>query len=397
MKNSSLHVGIDATCWSNDRGFGRFTRELVKALARRDSGIRYTLIFDTEPHTPTPEGVEVLIASAGQSLRVQSAGTSQRSAHYLFQLGKLASRAKFDVFFFPAVYSYFPLLSRTPCVICYHDTIAERFPDLIFPTRRNFRLWQIKTFLSKLQARRAMTVSEASAREIESMLKIPRTKIDMVTEGPDPVFRILNDPAAVLDTRKQLGIPRDANLLVYVGGFNRHKNLIGLLRAMRPVLELRADVHLAIVGDTSGEGFWDNFPELRGIVRNDPVLEKAITFTGYLSDETLVRLLNGAAALVFPSLAEGFGLPAVEAMACGIPVLASDRGSLPEVVGDAGLLFNPEDPAAISARLTEFLADPDLQKRLSAAARKRVALFTWDRAAALAEESFRRCASSGRR
>ncbi|MDZ4762005.1 MAG: glycosyltransferase family 1 protein [Alphaproteobacteria bacterium] len=397
MPDTALHVGIDATCWSNDRGFGRFTRELVKALAQRGSGIRYSLVFDEAPATPVPAGVEMMFAGAGDSLREQSAGTARRSADYLFRLGRLASRADFDVFFFPAVYSYFPFLSRTPCVICYHDTIAERFPDLIFPTRRNFRLWRIKTAMSKLQARRAMTVSEASAREIEVVLKIPRAKIDVITEGPDPAFRILDDPAAVEAARGQLNIPRGAPLLVYVGGFNRHKNLTGLLRAMPGVLAVHPDIHLAIVGDTSGEGFWDNLPELRGLVRADPLLEKAVTFTGYLPDDVLVRLLNGASALVLPSLAEGFGLPAVEAMACGVPVLASDRGSLPEVVGDAGLLFDPEDPDDIAACLTGFFTDPGLQSRLAAKARERIALFTWARAAELAEMSFRRCAMNTRR
>lgn len=392
MPESPLHVGIDATCWSNDRGFGRFTRELVEALAQRASGNRYTLVFDEAPATPTPAGVGVLVAGAGGTLRAQSAGAARRSADYLFRLGAMASRAKFDVFFFPAVYSYFPLFARTPCVVCYHDTIAERFPELIFPTRRNFRLWQAKTALSKLQAKRAMTVSEASAREIEELLKIPRSRIDVVTEGPDPAFQVLDDRAGVAAARAALDIPEGAPLLVYVGGFNRHKNLLGLLDAMPKVLAAHPAARLAIVGDTSGEGFWDNLQDLQGVVRADPTLEAAVTFTGYLDDQALVRLLNGASALVLPSLAEGFGLPAVEAMACGIPVLASRRGSLPEVVGDAGLFFDPEDSNDIAARLVEFLSDAALQSRLGANARRRIALFTWERAAEMAESSFQRCA-----
>lgn len=391
MANSPLHVGIDATCWSNDRGYGRFTRELVKALALRDSGIRYTLVFDEAPEAPTPDGVDVLVAGAG-SLRKQSAGTARRSGDYLLRLGRLASQAGFDAFFFPAVYSYFPLFSRTPCVVCYHDTIAERFPDLIFPTRRNFRLWQIKTAISKLQAKRAMTVSQASAREIEQFLGIPRTRIDVITEGPDPAFRILKAPARIAEIRAKLNIPAEAPLLVYVGGFNRHKNLAGLMRAMQRVLAVHPDTRLAIVGDTSGEGFWDNLPELRELIGSIPEVQAAVSFTGYLPDEELVQLLNGASALVLPSLAEGFGLPAVEAMACGIPVLASDRGSLPEVVGDAGLLFDPESAESISAAIGKFLSNPALRAQLAENARRRVGLFTWARAAELAEVSFRRCA-----
>ena len=92
----------------------------------------------------------------------------------------------------------------------------------------------------------------------------------------------------------------------------------------------------------SGQGFWDNVPELREYIASHPPLERHVHFTDYLPDAELVDLLSGAAALVFPSLWEGFGLPAVEAMSCGVPVLASDRGSLPEVIGNAGMFFDPD-------------------------------------------------------
>lgn len=192
-------------------------------------------------------------------------------------------------------------------------------------------------------------------------------------------------------------MPGDAALLVYVGGMNRHKNLMGLLQAMPEVVSKRPDVHLAIVGDTSGKGFWDNFPALRDFVADTPPLGQHVHFTGYLSDSDLVELLNGTAALVFPSLWEGFGLPAVEAMSCGVPVLASRRGSLPEVIGDAGAFFEPEDPAAIAACLLEFLERPERHARLREAALARAATFTWERAAELAEDSFRRCDEIARR
>jgi alpha-1,3-rhamnosyl/mannosyltransferase len=391
MTRSPLHVGIDATCWTNDRGFGRFTRELVKALARRDTGFRYSLVFDQPPEGPVPDGVEVLVAGADRSLSAQSIGKRARAPDYVLRLGLLAGRAGFDVFFFPAVYSYFPLFARTPCVVCYHDTIAERFPELIFPSRLNHRLWQAKTWLAKQQGRRAMTVSQASARELETVLGIPPDRIDVITEGPDPVFRRLDD-ATRRAARAGIGVPEGAPLLVYVGGFNRHKNVLGLLRAMPAVVEAHPDVRLAVVGDTSGKGFWDNAGELQAAVDAHPALKERVRFTGYLDDESLAGVLNGASALVFPSLAEGFGLPAVEAMACGAPVLASARGSLPEVVGEAGLFFDPEDPADIAACLNRFLGDAGVRTRLAAAVGPQVAGFTWDRAAALAEESFRRCA-----
>jgi alpha-1,3-rhamnosyl/mannosyltransferase len=386
-----LEIGIDATTWANDRGFGRFTRELVTALAARDAGFRYTLVFDQPPPEGLPAAVAVRSAGTARSLRESSAGASSRSLAYLWRMGRIARQARFDVFFFPAVYSYFPVLARVPCVVCYHDATAERMPGLLFPTRRNHWLWRAKTALARFQTTRAMTVSQASAADLERFLGIPRARIDVVTEAADPVFRVLDDSSVALGARARHGVPEGALLLVYVGGMNRHKNVLGLLRAMPAVIAAQPRVHLAIVGDTSGKGFADNVPELMRFVDGTPSLARHVNFTGYLGDEELVELLGSASALVFPSLWEGFGLPAVEAMSCGVPVLASRRGSLPEVVGDAGLFFDPESPADIAGCILRFLGDPEQRRRLGEIGRARARSFSWERAAELAEACFRRC------
>lgn len=391
MPDRRLHVGIDATTWANDRGFGRFTRELVTALAKRDSGFRYTLVFDRPPTAPLPAKVETITVPTTHSLNEQAVGKTSRSISYLWQMGRAARRAGFDLFFFPAVYSYFPLLARIPCVICYHDTTAERIPHLLFPTKLNHRLWQIKTALARWQTTRAMTVSKSSARDLEAILRIPKRKIDVVTEAADPVFRVIEDPAVPAAALARYGIPRDGEVLVYVGGMNAHKNILGLLKAMPRIVAERRTVHLAIVGDTSGKGFWDNVPELKEFVATNQPLSQHVHFTGYIGDPELVELLNGSAALVFPSLWEGFGLPAVEAMSCGLPVLSSDRGSLPEVVGDAGLFYDPENVDEMASCVLRFLVDDELRARLKGAALERIKGFDWDRAAELAEHSFTRC------
>ena len=152
-----------------------------------------------------------------------------------------------------------------------------------------------------------------------------------------------------------------------------------------------ADLHLAIVGSTSGKGFWDNVPELQAFVRDNAPLPNHVTFPGYVPDEELVELFGSTSALVFPSLWEGFGLPAVEAMSCGIPVLSSDRGSLPEVIGDAGLFYDPLDLDAMTRTVLRFFDDDALRARVTAAALPRAAEFTWDKAAELGEASFRKC------
>jgi alpha-1,3-rhamnosyl/mannosyltransferase len=363
---------------------------LLTALIARETGFRYTLLFDRPPALPLPAGANVLLASTRRSLNESAVGTTSRSLGYLWAVGRAARKANFDAFFFPAVYSYFPILTRTPCIVCYHDTTAERLPDLLFPTKLNRRLWQVKTAIARAQTTRAMTVSKASAKDLENILRIPRARIDVVTEAADPIFRVLDDPTVSGNARAKQGIPPGASLFVYVGGMNPHKNLLGLLKALPAVVAARPEVHLAIVGDTTGKGFWDDVPGLQAYVEGTPPLGQHVVFTGYLGDAELVELLNGACALVFPSLWEGFGLPAVEAMSCGVPVLASRRGSLPEVVGDAGAFFDPEDPGAISACLLEFLGKPEHHPLLRQTAVERARTFTWERAAELAEDSFRR-------
>ena len=121
-----------------------------------------------------------------------------------------AQATKFDVFFFPTLYSYFPLFANVPCVVCYHDTTAERLPRLLFPTRLNHGLWRAKAALARLQTTRAMTVSQSSAADLENILRFPRERIDVVTEAADPVFRVIDDPASAAAARARHGIPSDA-------------------------------------------------------------------------------------------------------------------------------------------------------------------------------------------
>lgn len=385
-----IHVGIDASSWGNERGFGRFTRSLVTALAARDRGFRYTLLFDTPPDRPVPEGVSVVVAGADRSMAAAASGAGARGGADMWTQSKAAARLGADVFFFPAHYSFFPILSHVPKIVCIHDTIPERFPDLIFPTRRNHLFWNAKTLLAKWQATRVMTVSEASAADIAALLKVRRDKIDVVTEGAEAVFRPIPDAGVRRAARTSYGLPEGAPLLVYVGGFNRHKNVLRLIEAMPAIATACPDAHLAIVGRTTGERFWDNIDELKAGASGDARTSDRIVFTGEISDADMAKLLNAAQGLVMPSLWEGFGLPALEAMSCGTPVLAANRGSLPEVVGDAGLYFEPEDRAELAARAVELLTGPGVQALLAKNALKRAGMFGWDRAAELAERSFRR-------
>lgn len=387
-----MHVGIDASAWDNERGFGRFTRSLVEALAARDTGFRYALLFGKAPERPVPEGVATLVAGSQKSMAEASSGAGARAGADMLTLSRAASRLGADLFFFPASYSFFPIFSRVPKLVCIHDTIPERFPDLIFPTRRNYRLWQAKSWLARAQARRVLTVSEASAADITALLGVPRGRIDVTTEGADETFRPIGDPARLAAARARHGIAKGDKVLIYIGGFNRHKNVLRLIEAMPAILAACPAARLVIVGRTTGDRFWDNVDELKAGASADARASGRISFAGEISDADMAELLNISEALVFPSLWEGFGLPAVEAMQCGTPVLASDRSSLPEVVGDGGLLFDPERTEELAGAAIRLLTEPGLRDRLASNALAQSRTFTWEKSAELTETAFRKTA-----
>ncbi len=379
-----MQIAIDASSWANDRGYGRVTRCLVTALAARNEGFSYTLLFDSEPTYPVPDGVELKFAETDGSISETGGRTRERG--HAKSMGRAARDMECDLFYFPTVYTYFPFRSAAPKLIGFHDTIPERFPELIFPRRYNYWMWRAKTILARRQATRVLTVSNASKTDLQDLLGIEKENIDVMTLAADPVFKVIDDEKDLAKTRTACGVPDGARLLVYLGGFNRHKNVIRLIEAMPRIQETHPDVYLAIVGRFTGARFWDNVKELKEGAQDNP----RIGFTGEIEDEELAKLLNCAEALVFPSLWEGFGLPAVEAMACGTPVLSSDRGSLTEVVGDCGLLFDPTDAEAIASQTIRLLSDDNLAYDLRTRSPKHAAKFTWERAAELAEASFRR-------
>jgi glycosyltransferase involved in cell wall biosynthesis len=311
------------------------------------------------------------------STRAASAAGA-RSPHDIWRMARAAARVPADLFFFPAVYSYYPMLRRVPTVVTFHDAIAETHPELIFPGKRARLFWNAKTWLALRQASRIMTVSTNARARIASAFRIRESSIHVVPEGAGPAFRPLDDPAAAQAVIARYQLPAGTPIVLYVGGISPHKNLDGLLHAFARLEDEPA--HLALVGDHSGDGFLGCYPQLLQL-RARLGLESKVTFTGFVPDDDLAVLYNAATVLALPSFDEGFGLPAVEAMACGLAVAASRRGSLSEIVGSAGVFFDPGDHAMMAAELRRVLHDPRLRADLSAEGLRRAGLYTWSAAA----------------
>lgn len=375
-----MKVGIDATSWSNRRGYGRFTRGLVGSLLETPAGHDFRLFVDAQcDPEELPEGAERVVM---QTLRAPSEAASaggNRSLRDLWTMRQAVGRHQLDVFFFPTVYTWFPLRKQDMRVIVgIHDVIAEDYPSLVFPLRHRRSLWRVKSWLARRQADHLMTVSEYSRHGLVERFRWPADRISVVGEAPDPVFRRLGERELDREVLGRYGLAPERPFLIYLGGVNPHKNLPSLLRVLARLGERSEllDLLLVIVGALHSDGFTPGVDALQRTVEQLG-LEGRVVSTGFLPDEEVVHLLNAARVLVLPSAAEGFGLPAVEAAACGTPVVATRNSPLPRILEGAGLFVDPLDETALQVALESVLLDPDLWQRLSDRALSSAQALSW--------------------
>jgi glycosyltransferase involved in cell wall biosynthesis len=379
-----MRIGVDATCWANPRGYGRFTRELLRALVPLAPDDAFTCFVDDAAATvfdlAAPNVRLVRVAQGEAPTRAAAAGGSRAPADML-RLTRAVWREDLDVFFSPTVYTYFPLPPRLAAVVTVHDVIAERFPDLTLPAARARLFWRAKVALALLQARLVLTVSEFAAREIAEVLGVPRGAIRVAGEAPAPAYRP-GAPAEVAAAAARAGLPAGARWFTYVGGFGPHKHVDAIVRAHAAVCrDARGAIpYLLLVGATAGDVFHSDQAAIRRAIA-DAGTGPLVRWTGFLPDEELRQLHSGALALVLPSAAEGFGLPAVEAAACGAPVIATTASPLPELLAGGGIFVRPGDAGAIAAAMRTLLADEPARRALGARARERAAALTWERGA----------------
>jgi glycosyltransferase involved in cell wall biosynthesis len=381
---TGLRVGVDGACWANRRGYGRYARSLLAALARRDDGDRYVLFVDPETaRASLPAGFDRVVVPTRRQPAAAASASGRRDLLDLWRMAWGVARCRLDVFFFPSVYTYFPLLRPVPAVVAVHDVIAEHHPGLVFARRDLAFFWKAKVTLALCQARLILTVSEHARDAILGQFRLRPDRVRVVLEAPDPIFRPLpgaRDPAVLVP---DLPVPPGTRFLLYVGGLSPHKNLPVLVEAHRRLIADAdlADVRLLLVGDYAGDVFYSAYEELRALVAHHG-LEERVYFTGYLPDDVLVELYNRAELLVLPSLEEGFGLPAIEAAACGTAVAVSAAGPAGRLLGEGAWTFPPQDVACLADGLRNLLRDPGRRQAMGAAGCRNVASLTWERAAA---------------
>lgn len=377
-----MRIGVDATCWSNRRGYGRFTRDLLTATLAIDRINQYVFFVDDDsPEFPLPAGIKIVRIPVKVPTVRAAAANGSRALGDLWAASRAMSREPLDIFFFPSIYSFVPLTSRVPKLVAVHDVISELYPDLLFPTLRSKLLWKAKLKMGCAQAALVLTVSEYSRRRLAELLNIPKRRLRVVSEASDPAFHPMKPPPWT-DRLRRVGLSPEMRFVLYVGGISPHKNLRLLVEAFREIHAQPdlADVRLVLAGDYEGDVFYSCYRELAEQVQAGG-LQESVTFTGYVDDRDLLGLLNAARVLALPSFCEGFGLPAVEAAACGTAVVVTTESPLPELLGGAAIAVSPEDRAGWSDALARVLRDDALRELMSAKALAAAAQLSWQNSA----------------
>jgi glycosyltransferase involved in cell wall biosynthesis len=377
-----MRIGVDATCWQNTRGYGRHARALLSALVRLDAENHYTFFMDSTENSETvPPEVEIRLVRASALTAVAASSNGHRSVRDMWRMSRAMSAPGFDLLLFPTVYSFVPVFSRAKKVVMIHDVIAEKYPHFTLPSRAARFFWKAKVALGRWQADAIVTVSDYSRQCLLERFKIAPHRIFVVGEASDPIFRVLDNPQPTprLDS---LGITANSRMVVYVGGFGPHKNLEMLIAVFAKLAAQRefSDVCLVMVGEYEREVFHSYFGTIKKQVEEHGIADRVI-FTGYLPDEELVVLLNLSTVLVLPSLMEGFGLPAVEAAACGCPVIATTASPLPTLLGDGGLYIDPAKHEDLELALARVLKSESLRRQMHEAGLEAACQLTWEAAA----------------
>ncbi len=382
-----MHVAIDGRVITDHfPGIGRYVYHLVDALARIAPDDRFALLCTPEQlprASVTNLRYELTTLAAHPNVHLVPIDAPVFSLSAQWRLPRALAAARADVLH--ATYWVGAYRPGVPTVLTLFDLIGARVPGAVPGPRR--RALDLAVRLALRGAREVLTLSEASKRDLVAVAGIPPDKVTVTPLAADARFRPV-EAAVVAEIRARLGLP--SRYALYLGINKPHKNLGTLIEAWGRVAAEHPD--LAASAELVIAGAWDpRYPEVRAQADALPAAART-RFIGPVAEADLPALYSGAALFAFPSRYEGFGLPPLEAMACGTPVVAAGVTSLPEVVGDTGRLVDPDDVADWARALAEILADEALAAELGALGRARAAAFTWEETARRTMAVYRRAA-----
>lgn len=357
-----MRIGIDGRMLRYS-GIGEYIRNLVENLAKIDRENQY-ILFAKE------NDLEIYkINQENFSFQVVKAPLFSLSEQIVlpFEIKK----NRLDIFHTP--HFNIPLFSPVTRVVTIHDLIPLLF------SRARFS-WLARTYYRFMNSqatkktRKIIVDSKNTKRDLFKFFKVPEGKIEVIYGGVSERFKPVNDVETLEAIKRKLNITK--KFLLYVGLRKPHKNLVILIKVLKILRgKMNFDIQLVMVGKRD-----PRFTQVEEAAK-ELGLEGEVLSLGEVSNEDLVLLYNTAQVFVFPSLYEGFGLPPLEAMACGIPVISSNSSSLFEVLGDAAILLDPNDTNEWAEKIREVLTDEELREKLRRKGLERVKKFSWERAA----------------
>lgn len=363
-----MKIGIDARMldWA---GVGRYTRELAKGLAQIDKENEYILFSNSENENPVPQAANFtkkvidlpVFSPAGQ-----------------FAWARLLKKANLDVFHSP--HFVFPPIVPCPSVATIHDLIPLVHPEVLPSFVKRF-YYRMQNMRATKKATNVIADSSSTKQDIIRILGIAGEKIEVIPLAADKNFEVICSEDSLKEVRSKFNIGK--RFILTLGNSKPHKNWTELIRAFHQLKkEKEVEHHLVLAGKQD-----PRFPQSKDLVR-ELKLEKNVRFIEFITEEDLPILYNGASVFVLPSLYEGFGLPVLEAMAGGTPVICSNASSLPEVAGEAALLVKPNSEDLAKA-IFKVLSDEETQKRLIREGRARARKFSWQKTAAKTLEVYK--------
>ena len=361
-----MRVGIDATALpAQPVGAGNYIIQFIKTLARISTN--YELIIFAHQNKrdlfEIPDDTNLhweLVADKSPMRRLLWEQTS---------FPGLVRRAGIDLLH--SLHYTQPVLLKCPSIVTIHDMTFFLFPQLHTRPKRFFFPNAIRTSVRRADA--LVAISESTRQDSIRLLGVPPEKIFTTQLGVNDEFGVINDQKLLDRVQEKYKLPKA--FILYVGLVEPRKNVPALIRAYKSLVDGGIQYDLVIVG-RYGWMYQEVFKQTEELG-----LQDRIQFTGYVPQFDLPIVYNLASLFVYPTRYEGFGFPALEAMACGTPVITSRVSSLPEIVGDAGVLVSPEDEQALAAAMGEVLSDKSLFDRLRKKGIQRAKYFTWERTA----------------
>jgi glycosyltransferase involved in cell wall biosynthesis len=379
-RGTDMRIGIDAKVLAcRAGGVGRYATNLVHSLltltATRPGKAEFVLF--TAPQTSRK-----LLDGFPKTFDEHGCAVKSSVLRALVSLPGGIRRQRIDVFHGLDHVGIPFFRTRSKYVVTLHDVMPVMLPRM-FPRKHR---WVVTAALTRVcrQADVVIVPSQAVQRDVLEHLGVPEERLMVIAEGCEARFSAAVEPARLEQVRTTYGLP--ASYVLFVGTLEPRKNLTSLLHAfaqLRHRTQIDPTVQLVVAGARS----WRDAAIYRTIKALG--LEEAVCLPGFIGDADLPDLYRGAALFVFPSLYEGFGLPILEAMGCGVPVIASNTSAMPEVAGDAALLVDPHDAEALATAMAALLHDTTLRERQRARGLQRVRSFTWDLAARKTFEVYR--------